>query len=141
MKPMKAVNYIVRLILMLLFIYAGIEKLFLPYNPSVFKADTAVADPHFFAFYDLLQRTGYLYFVGFFQLLCGVLVAFRRTYLLGAVMLVPLILCLLMVHVFVSRYPFYIAFDGTLLLMTVVLVMQNYKLLKATFLKPQNKWI
>ncbi|MEM6866393.1 MAG: MauE/DoxX family redox-associated membrane protein, partial [Bacteroidota bacterium] len=93
---MNIVVYIIRFLLAFLFIYAGIEKLFLPYDPSVFRTDAAEADPVFFTYYELLQGSGYLYFVGFFQLLCGTLLIFKRTYLLGSIMLVPLILCLLM---------------------------------------------
>ena len=110
-------TYLIRFLLALIFIYAGIEKLFMPYNPSVFKSDVAMTDPKFFDFYDFLMGTGYLYFVGFFQLLNGLLLVFRRTYLLGAVMMIPLMLCLRMTHVFISRYVGYIVFDGVMFLM------------------------
>ena len=101
---MKIAIYVIRFLLALIFIYAGIEKLFLPYNPSVFKADMAMTDPQFCVFYDLLMKVGVLYFVGFFQLLNGLLLVFKRTYLLGSVMMVPLLLCLLMSQVFIAKY-------------------------------------
>ncbi|MEM9858115.1 MAG: MauE/DoxX family redox-associated membrane protein [Bacteroidota bacterium] len=132
-------TYIIRFLLALIFIYAGIEKLFMPYNPSVFKSDVAMTDPKFFDFYDFLMGTGYLYFVGFFQLLNGLLLVFRRTYLLGAVMMIPLMLCLLMTHVFISRYVGYIVFDGVMFLMNSFLVFTHYTELKTTFLKPQPR--
>jgi len=47
---MDIVRYIVRFLLALIFIYAGIEKLFLPYNPSVFKSDVEMTDPKFLNF-------------------------------------------------------------------------------------------
>jgi len=106
-----------------MFVYAGIEKLFLPYNPSAFRANSAGAAEEFFVFYELLQASGYLYFVGFFQLLCGVLLLFKRTYLLGAIMLIPLVLCLLMTNVCVSKNSSYIIFDSCLFLMNVVLIL------------------
>ncbi|MEM9649877.1 MAG: DoxX family membrane protein [Bacteroidota bacterium] len=101
---MKIGIYIIRFLLALTFIYAGVEKLFMPYDPSLFRADAQEAAEAFFTFYEFLQRSGYLHFVGFFQLLCGILLVFKRTYLLGSIMLVPLMLCLLMTHVFFSKY-------------------------------------
>lgn len=124
---MKIVVYTIRFLLALLFIYAGIEKLFLLYDPSVFKANSADADPLFFEFYNLLQNAGYLYFVGFFQLLCGVLLIFKRTYILGSIMLTPLVMCLLTTHIFISKNTFYILFDSIVLLLTMVLLFSGYK--------------
>ena len=138
---MRTVAYIVRFLLPLFFIYAGIEKLFLPYDPSVFRTDTAEADPLFFTYYDLLQDSGYLYFVGFFQLLCGLLLVFRRTYLLGSIMLVPLILCLLMTHVFFSKYRPFVIFDGIMLVINFFLLFSKYREWQPVLLKKQNSWI
>ena len=138
---MNVFHYIIRFLLAFIFIYAGIEKLFLPYNPSVFKSDVNMTDPKFFEFYDFLMGVGYLYFVGFFQLLNGVLLIFRRTYLLGAVMMVPLMLCLLMTHVFISKYMGFIVFDAVMFLLNAMLLAGNYKELRDTFLKPQPQLI
>ncbi len=138
---MKVARYIIRFLLAFIFVYAGIEKLFLPYHPSVFKSDVEMTDPKFFEFYDFLMGTGYLYFVGFFQLLNGILLIFKRTYLLGAVMMVPLMLCLLMTHVFISRYIGFVVYDGTMFLLNTVLLVSHYKELRGTFLKPQTSLI
>jgi len=127
--------------LALLFIWAGVEKLFLPYDPSVFKANSLESDPMFFEFYDLLQKAGYLYFVGFFQLLCGLLLVFKRTYLLGSVMLVPLVLCLLSTHIFFSKNAFYIIFDSTLLAFVTFLIASRFNELSALFFQKQNSLI
>ena len=136
---MKIAVYVIRFLLALLFIYAGIEKLFLPYNPSVFKADMAMTDPQFFVFYDLLMTAGFLYFVGFFQLLNGLLLVFKKTYLLGAVMMVPLLLCLLMSQVFISKYIGFILFDSTLFVLNALLIAPHFKELKSVFLKKQKR--
>jgi len=138
---MKIAVYIIRFLLALLFIWAGVEKLFLPYDPSVFRANSAGSDPLFFEFYDLLHKAGYLYFVGFFQLLCGLLLVFKRTYLLGSVMLVPLILCLVNTHIFFSKNVFYIAFDSLMLTLVLFLISRHYAGLRQFFLKKQNVWI
>ena len=138
---MNIVVYIIRFLLAFLFIYAGIEKLFLHYDPSVFRTDAAEADPVFFTYYELLQGSGYLYFVGFFQLLCGTLLIFKRTYLLGSIMLVPLILCLLMTHVFFSKYPVFIIFDSVIFSLNLVLLFQRFKDWRPMLFKEQNSWI
>ena len=138
---MKLATYSIRFLLALIFIYAGIEKLFLPFNPSVFRTDHAATDPLFFEFYELLQEAGYLYFVGFFQFLCGLLMVFKRTYLLGAIMFVPLLLCLLMTHIFFSKYPFYIGFDSVVFLLNAFLIATRFKILKPVLVKPQKGWI
>lgn len=135
---MKIATYIIRFLLALLFIYAGMEKLFLPYDPSIFKADAAEADPSFFVFYDLLQNAGFLYFVGFFQLVCGLLLVFKRTYLLGCIMLVPLILCLLMTHAFFSKYPPFIVFDSTMMALNLFLLFGRYQEWQPMLFKNQN---
>lgn len=137
---MRIANYIIRFLLALIFIWAGIEKLFLPYNPSVFRANAAEAQEAFFTFYELLQGSGYLYFVGFFQLLCGLLLVFKRTWFLSSIMLVPLILCLLMTHVFFSKYNLFIAFDAAFLLLVLFLLSRKPKLLKNIVLTPEKDW-
>ena len=138
---MKIATYIIRFLLALLFLHAGIEKLFLPYDPTEFQTEIAGTNPLFFEFYDLLHRAGYLYFVGFFQFLCGGLMVFKRTYLLGSIMFVPLILCLLMTHVFFSQNWLYIIFDSVTFCVNLFLIVQHAKALKVTILKPQDGWI
>ena len=138
---MKIATYMIRFLLALTFIWAGIEKLFLPYDPTEFQTEVAGTDPLFFEFYDLLHRAGYLYFVGFFQFLCGALMVFKRTYLFGSIMFVPLILCLLMTHVFFSHNWLYIVFDSVTFCVNLFLILQHTKALKATILKPQDNWI
>lgn len=132
---MKIITYVIRVLLVFLFVWSGIEKLFLPYNPSEFKADSGAARPEFFEFYDFLHGTGYLFFVGSCQLLCGGLLIFKRTYLLGAVMLFPLLLCLLMTHVFISRYTSFLLFDSLVMAFVIFLIGQNYGELKKVFLR------
>lgn len=122
---MKILYYIIRGLLALQFVWAGIEKLFLPFKTPQMGAAQE--------FYLILHHTGYLYFVGFFQLLCGILLIFKRAYLLGAIMLVPLILCLLATHIFISGMTGYMIYDTVLLLLDVLLVMSCYKRLLTIF--------
>ncbi|MCY4217387.1 MAG: DoxX family membrane protein [Flavobacteriaceae bacterium] len=137
---MKSIAIIViRILLAIIFVWAGIEKLFLPYNPSVFQSDYDMTNPIFFEFYDLLQNAGYLLFVGFFQLVCGVLLVLEnRFYLLASIMLVPLLLCLLMTHVFFSKYLAFILFDSTLFLLNALVLAYRYSDWKNILLKPKK---
>ncbi|MDE2729756.1 MAG: DoxX family membrane protein [Gemmatimonadota bacterium] len=138
---MKAATYIARFLLAFIFIFAGIDKWFVPYDPAEMQVEFAETNPLFYEFYDLLHNAGYLYFVGFFQLLCGSLMVFGRTYLLGGIMFVPLMLCLAMTHVFFSQNWPFLAFDVTMIALVVFLLGQRSGELKATILKPQNRLI
>ncbi|MYF98047.1 DoxX family membrane protein [Candidatus Poribacteria bacterium] len=138
---MKITTYIIRFLLALLFIWAGTEKLFLPFDPTEFQTEIVKTDPLFSEFYKLLYDAGYLYFVGVFQFLCGILMVFKRTYLLGSIMFVPLILCLLMTHVFFSQNWLFILFDSVTFCMNLFIIILHATELKATFLKSQDGWI
>ncbi len=138
---MKIIIYSIRFLLGLLFIFHGIEKLFLPYNSAAFKESSAGSSIHFIEFYELLQHTGFLYFVGFFQLLCGILLIFKRTYLLGSIMLTPILLCVVMVHVFISRNASYVAFDFFLFICNLSLIGYNFNKIKPAILQRQDRWI
>jgi len=130
---MKITIYIIRFLLAVLFIMHGIEKIFIK---SLLPAEGI--NPDFETFYKLLTSTGFLVFVGFFQLLCGLLLIFKRTSLLGAVMLFPLILCLVMTHIFISKTIYYVIFDTVLLAMNVMILIPRFKDLKTVILQPSN---
>ena len=138
---MKIVVYLIRFVLALVFIWAGIEKLFLPYDAAAFKSNNELADGSLFLFYDLMQNAGYMYFVGFFQLLCGLLLIFGRTHLLGAIMLVPIMLCMLMTQIFFSQYAAWIFFDCILFTLIIFLVVMGYPKWKGILAKTENTWI
>ena len=138
---MKITIYILRFLLALLFIYSGIDKLFLPFNSDMFKVNAIGSDPLFFEFYSLLQGTGFLYFVGFFQLLCGVLLVFKRTYVLASIMLIPLILCLLMTQMLIAKHMGYIIFDVIVLTLNMILLIHNYPKYKGIVAKTEKGWI
>ncbi|WP_234859221.1 DoxX family protein [Aquimarina aquimarini] len=138
---MKIAIYSIRFLFALLFIYNGIEKLFIPYDSSAFRESLPENSDTFFEFYHLLQTTGFIYFVGFFQILCGVLLLFKRTYFLGSIMLTPILLCMVMTHVFITRNPSYLAFDSFLFLCNVYLIGYNFKKIKPAILQPQQGWI
>lgn len=138
---MKITTYIIRFLLALLFLWTGYDKFFVAYNPEVFRAGCPECNVVFFEYYDLLQQSGYLYFVGFFQVLCGALLIFKRTYILAAIMLVPLVLCLWATHIFISGNLFYRIFDGILFCLTVFLIVSKWQNLKLILLKNSGTWI
>lgn len=136
---MKIATYIIRFLLVLLFALHGLEKLFTQANPAKF-ADGGM-NQSFIDFYMMLDTTGYLKFVGFFQLLCGILLVFKRTYLLSAVMLVPMILCLIATHIFMSHSVGYIVFDTSILAVNLFLIYPSMSELRSVFLKSQSNVI
>lgn len=136
---MKVAAYIVRFLLVLLFASHGIEKLFTTADQGKF-AGTGM-DRAFIDFYMMLEYTGYLKFVGLFQLLCALLLLPARTCLLAAVMLVPMILCLIATHLFMSHNTGYIIFDTAVLVADLFLIYPAWNELKKIFLKPQLTWI
>nr|WP_293301454.1 hypothetical protein [Allomuricauda sp.] len=138
---MKIATYIIRFLLAALFLWAGYEKFFFPYNAEAFRSGCPDCNPSFFAFYDLLQQGGYLYFVGFFQFLCGALLVFKRTYLLGSIMLVPLTLCLWATHIFISGNGFYLVFDGAVFLLTTFLIVPRLKTLWPVLCEKTGTWL
>lgn len=130
---MTITSYLFRFLLTLLFVWHGLQKLLMH---QAIPNDGL--HPRFTTFYALLSDSGFLLFVGFCQLLCGILLVFKKTSLLGAVMLVPLLLCLVMTHVFISRNTAYLLFDVLLLFMNGFLVYLDFARLKTAFLAPQQ---
>jgi uncharacterized membrane protein YphA (DoxX/SURF4 family) len=134
---MKIATYLIRFLLALLFVVHGIQKLFTVSNKQDF-AEAGMGQA-FIDFYKLLETSHYLWFVGFFQLLCGVLLLFNRTYLLAAVMLVPMIFCLVATHVFFTRHTGYLVFDTLVLAADVFLIAPFHRELKFVFLKTPER--
>ncbi len=132
-------NYLIRLFLAYTFIPHGIEKLVAKIDVQEYIA-YGLGKP-FIDFYLLLESSGYIFFVGFFQLLCGTLLIFKRTYLLGAVMMIPLTLCMLACHVFLSHSVAFMLYDACVLVTNLFLVLSSFTILKQVFLKPQATWI
>ena len=117
--------------------YVAVDKTLNPIIPE----DEIGISANFITFYGLLLESKFIFFVCFMELMSGILLLFKRTYLLGAVMLVPLLLCLFMIHIFISKSSFYIIFDGTLFLLNSILIIYRFKDIKIGILKSQNGWI
>lgn len=132
--------YVIRFLFAFLFIFAAIEKLFLPYDPIKLQQESfeATGNDAYFNYYNMLQNSGYLYFVGICQMLCGVLIIFRRTYFFGSLMLLPLILCLLMTHVFFTKNTEYLIFDSTILLLNFFLIFSRSREMFPVIFKKQS---
>ena len=136
-KIIKISLYIIRFLLALVFIPSAIGTMV---NPTVPGIESGVSED-FIVFYEILVKTGYIHFVVFFQIICGLLMVFKRTYLLGGVMFVPLLLCLLNTHIFISKSSFYLIFDAILLLLTTVVIISRARPLMKVFLKKQSGWV
>lgn len=134
---MKTVVYSIRFILAILFIYVAFDKILHPAIP----ADETGINAEFELFYKLLVDSKFMYFVCACELVCGLLLLFKRTYLLGAIMFVPLLLCLVMTHICISKSSFYIAFDSSLFILNAILIIYRFKDIKQSVFKPQKGWV
>ncbi|MFC0184843.1 DoxX protein [Pseudarcicella hirudinis] len=127
---MNTIIYVIRLLLSLLFVWHGAEKLIWHHPVPVNEVNNS-----FVVFYNLLAESGYIYFIGFCQLLSGLLLIFKKTYLLAVIMLIPMVLNLIACHVFLSHQTGYIIFDTTILLLLLFLIRMNYQVLQKIFLR------
>lgn len=62
-------------------------------------------------------------------------------FFIGLGVLVPMILCLIATHIFMSHSIGYVSFDTGVLLADLLLIYPAWNDLKIIFLKPQSKWI
>jgi uncharacterized membrane protein YphA (DoxX/SURF4 family) len=124
----------IRVLLGLFMIYAGIEKFLFRHS----AADTEMwqaAAKEFMDFYLLLQNTNFLIFVACCQILFGVLLFFKPTHLLAAIMFVPMLSCLIATHIFISHNIGYIIFDTIIFLLNASIIFNNRKPLYQTIIK------
>ena len=135
---MKIIIYIIRFLLASFFMYIAIERLI---NPTLMEANTLGVSIKFIEFYNLLQTSGFMSFVILIQTLCSVLLVFKKTYLVGAIMLTSLLLCFIMIHLFISKSTPFLIFDVILFVLNTILIGCNYKLIKPLFLKTKQGWI
>jgi uncharacterized membrane protein YphA (DoxX/SURF4 family) len=134
---MKWYYIIARVLLGLFMIYAGVEKFLFRHTATDTEMWQATAKP-FVDFYILLQDSGYLLFVASCQVIFGLLLFFKPTHLLAAIMFVPLFICLIATHVFLSQNIGFIIFDSILFIINASLIYKNFNPLYNTIIKQWN---
>lgn len=130
---MKWYSNIISILIGLFFVYAGVMKYLMP----VQETDTLAwqgQNELYRTYYMLLQNTGYMGFVAVCQILLGVMLIYRKTRLLAAIMFVPLLVNLICTHIFISHNIPNLVLDIVLLLLVGSLIAPFFPSLKKTIL-------
>ena len=97
---MKKIHTILRIIAGLIFTLAGLSKIGITPN-MIGRSD--MFTPEAFAFISALDATGYIFpILGFFALVCGLLILFNRATAFAAVVMVPITLNFAFLHIFLG---------------------------------------
>ncbi len=104
----------------LFFMYKGITKHFL--SPCKVYGPESTLPLEYQQVISGLCNSGMLVFVGFFQVLSGLLLLFSRTRLLGAIVLLPIILTIFLLHYFLDNRPHELVETGIPLATTILII-------------------
>lgn len=132
-------TYLSRLFLAWVYIPHGWEKLTKKIDPQEYIDFGLAGD--FLDFYLIWERTGFIWVIGLGQLIGGLLLIPKRTYLFGSIWLLPISIGMLFCHVFLSHAMDFLIFDSLVLLFNLYLLFINYLPLKSLFLKKEKSWI
>lgn len=138
-KIITLLTYLSRLLLAYVYIPHGLEKLYKKIDPQEYLDYKLGQD--FVDFYLHLERSGYIWVIGFAQLIGGLLLIFKRTYLFGAVWLLPISIGMTCCHIFISHAADFLIFDAMVLTLNLYLILKHFNVLSRTFFKPQSSWI
>jgi putative oxidoreductase len=123
--------FILSTVLGAFFIYKGLNKHFL--SPcKVFDATSTIP----LAYQQVITgmcESGMLKVVGFFQILSGLLLVIPKTRIVGAMMLLPIIFNIFILHLFIDNRPEELVETGIPLLATLVILFFYYPKWKVLF--------
>lgn len=132
-------SYLSRAFLAWVYIPHGWEKLTSTIEPQEYIDFGLEGD--FLDFYLIWERTGFIWVIGLSQLLGGLLLLPKRTYLFGSVWLLPISIGMAFCHVYISHAQDFLIFDIVVLVLNLYLIFLHYTGLKNIFFKPTNTWI
>lgn len=138
-KAMNILTYLSRLFLAWVYIPHGWEKLTVTINPQEY-VDFGL-EGHFLDFYLIWEQTGFIWVIGVAQLLGGLMLIPKRTYLFAAVWLLPVSIGMFFSHVFLSHAMDFLIFDAIVLAFNLYLIFIHYSSLKTLFFIRQNTWV
>ncbi|WP_430612789.1 DoxX family membrane protein [Flavobacterium sp. JP2137] len=138
-KIFNLLNYLFRAFLAYVYIPHGWEKLTQKIDPQEYIDFGLQGD--FLDFYLIWERSGFIAVIGVAQLVGGLLLIPKRTYLFGAVWLLPISIGMFFCHVYISHAQDFLIFDLLILLLNLYLIGRHYKHLKECFWRPQPTWI
>lgn len=133
-------SYIARIFLAFIFIPHGWEKLTTKINPQEYIDYGLGGD--FLEFYLIWERTGYIWVIGIAQLIGGLLLIPKRTYLFGAIWLLPVSIGMVSCHIFISKSTDFMIFDGIVVTTNLYLILTHIiRLSKNGLFIEQKTWI
>ena len=135
----KCVHYIFRLFLAYVYIPHGYEKLTTTINPQEY-IDYGLGN-EFLEFYLIWEKTNFIWVIGFFQLLGGLLLLSKKTTFFGSILLMPISLGMFFCHYFISHAADFLLFDAIVLALNVYLIVENFELVKSIVFQKNKSWI
>jgi uncharacterized membrane protein YphA (DoxX/SURF4 family) len=114
----------VSILLSVFFIYKGLTKHILG-ECKVYPADTSIPQDYINVI-NALCYSGFLKVIGVFQILSGLLLIIPRTRLIGALLLLPIILNIFMLHLFLDNRPEELVETGIPLFLNLLLLILMY---------------
>ncbi|MDY3318217.1 DoxX family membrane protein [Riemerella anatipestifer] len=143
MKTLKVINtvlcYLFRAFLAYMFIPHGWEKLTTKINPQEYVDFGLGGD--FLDFYLIWENTGFIYLIGFTQLVGGLLLIPRRTYLFGTIWLLPMSIGMVGCHWYISHATDFLWFDMAILMINFYLIAIHLPELTKVLFKKCESWI
>lgn len=116
--------FLLSTLLGLFFVYKGLNKHFL--SPcKVFDAASTIPLPYQQVITGMCQ-SGMLKIVGFFQILSGLMLIIPKTRILGAMILLPIIFNIFLLHLFLDNRPMELVETGIPLLVTLSIIIFYY---------------
>ncbi|MFK8284371.1 MULTISPECIES: DoxX family membrane protein [Flavobacteriales] len=132
-------GYLFRAFLAYTFIPHGWEKLTMRINPQEYIDFGLGGD--FLDFYLIWENTGFIYLIGFAQLVGGLLLIPRCTYLFGGIWLLPMCIGMVGCHWYISHATDFLWFDIIILVMNLYLIAIHLPELSKVLFKKRGSWI
>jgi uncharacterized membrane protein YphA (DoxX/SURF4 family) len=128
--------YISSILLGLFFVYKGLTKHFL--SPcKVYGSESTIPIAYQQVISNMCQ-SGMLKVVGLFQIVAGLLLLIPRTRLFGAIVLLPVIFNIFILHLFMDNRPEELIETGIPLTLTLFIIIYDFNIWKSIFFKRHN---
>jgi uncharacterized membrane protein YphA (DoxX/SURF4 family) len=117
----------------LFFVYKGMNKHFL--SPCKVYGPESTIPLEYQQVITYMCQSGMLMVVGFFQILSGILLIIPKTRLMGAIILLPIIFNIFILHLFLDNRPEELVETGIPLTATILILGYYFPIWKSLFMK------
>lgn len=138
-KIILGLNYLFRLFLVWIYVPHGWEKLTIKINPQEYVDFGLGGD--FLDFYLIWEKTGFIWVIGFAQLVGGLLLIPRITNLFASIWLLPISIGMFFCHVFISHSKDFMMFDAIVLVANLYMIIYNLPVLSKIFFQKSKTLI